>query len=108
MIVDHVGGPSWLYALTGGNRFFTSAAEGFVFISGMVVGLVYRGLIEKEGLGPALRRVLERAAQLYLVAVGLTLVFLPLSEMLGLPWAQGIDLSDPAALVVGILTLHRT
>jgi enterochelin esterase-like enzyme len=108
MIVDHVGGPSWLYALTGGNRFFTSAAEGFVFISGLVVGLVYRGLIETEGLGPALRRVLERAAQLYLVAVGLTLTFLPLSEMLGLPWSQGVDLSDPAALVVGILTLHRT
>src|SRR5581483_5784853 len=37
MIVDHIGGASWLYALTGGNRFFTSAAEGFIFISGLVV-----------------------------------------------------------------------
>jgi enterochelin esterase-like enzyme len=108
MIVDHIGGASWLYALTGGNRFFTSAAEGFIFISGLVVGIAYRGFIERDGLGPALRRVLERAAQLYLVAVGLTLVFLPLSEVLGLRWAQGVDLSDPAALVVSVLTLHRT
>ncbi len=108
MIVDHVGGASWLYALTGGNRFFTSAAEGFVFISGIVVGMVYRGLLERDGLGVALRRLMERAAQLYLVAVSLTLVFLPLSEMLGLPWAQGVDLSDPAAFVVSVLTLHRT
>ncbi|HZS02131.1 MAG TPA: OpgC domain-containing protein [Chloroflexota bacterium] len=108
MIVDHIGGASWLYALTGGNRFFTSAAEGFIFISGLVVGIVYRGFMERDGLGPALRRVLERAAQLYLLAVGLTLVFLPVSELLGLRWAQGVDLSDPAAFVVSVLTLHRT
>jgi enterochelin esterase-like enzyme len=108
MIVDHIGGVSWLYALTGGNRFYTSAAEGFIFISGLVVGIVYRGFIERDGLGPALRRVLERAAQLYLLAVGLTLVFLPVSETLGLRWAQGVDLSDPAAFVVSVLTLHRT
>jgi enterochelin esterase-like enzyme len=108
MIVDHIGGASWLYALTGGNRFYTSAAEGFIFISGLVVGIAYRAVIERDGLGPALRRVLERAAQLYLLAVGLTLVFLPASETLGLRWAQGVDLSDPAAFVVSVLTLHRT
>ncbi|HLI27220.1 MAG TPA: OpgC domain-containing protein [Chloroflexota bacterium] len=108
MIVDHIGGASWLYALTGGNRFYTSAAEGFVFISGLVVGLVYRELCARAGLGPALHRLLVRAAQLYLLAVGLTLVFLPASELLGLPWAQGVDLSDPAAFVVSVLTLHRT
>src|ERR1700716_3724342 len=46
MVVDHVRGPSWLYAVTGGNRFFTSAAEGFIFISGLVAGMVYRRQIE--------------------------------------------------------------
>jgi OpgC protein len=36
MIVDHVGGESsWLYVLTGGNRFMVSAAEGFVLLSGI-------------------------------------------------------------------------
>ncbi len=108
MIVDHVGGASWLYALTGGNRFYTSAAEGFIFISGLVVGIAYQGFVERDGLGPALRRVLERAAQLYLVAVALTLLFLPTSEALGLRWAQGVDFSDPLGFVVSVLTLHRT
>jgi hypothetical protein len=37
MVADHIGGEqSWLYVMTGGNRFFTSAAEGFVMRYGMV------------------------------------------------------------------------
>src|SRR3954454_9817374 len=108
MVVDHVGGASFLYALTGGNRFYTSAAEGFIAISGLVMGLVYRRLIEKGGLGPALQRSMERAVTLYLLAVTLTLLFVPASEILRLPWAQGLDLSDPARLLVSVLTLHQT
>lgn len=108
MVVDHLAGPSRLYWLTGGNHFFTSAAEGFVFISGLVVGMVYRRLAEREGLGPAMRRLLERAWLLYLLTVGLTLVVLPLSELLNLPWAQGIDLHNPLALLWGVFTLHQT
>ena len=41
MVVDHIGSSSYLYVVTGGNIFFVSAAEAFVFISGMIVGLVY-------------------------------------------------------------------
>jgi enterochelin esterase-like enzyme len=108
MVVDHLAGPSKLYLLTGGNQFFTSAAEAFVLISGLVVGVVYRQLAERDGLGVAVRRLLERTWALYVLAVGLTLAVLPLSEMLRLPWAQGIDLSDPILLVWRILTLHQT
>jgi enterochelin esterase-like enzyme len=108
MVVDHVGGASFLYAFTGGNRFFTSAAEGFVFISGLVMGLVYRRLIDRNGLGPSLQRSMERAATLYLLAVTLTLLFVPASELLGLPWAQGLSLSDPTQFIVSVLTLHQT
>src|SRR4051794_8322784 len=41
MVVDHIGGVSWFHLLSGGNRFFVSAAEVFVFISGLMVGLIY-------------------------------------------------------------------
>src|SRR5574337_982851 len=41
MIVDHLGGASWLYLVTGGNNFYVSGAEAFIFISGLVVGMVY-------------------------------------------------------------------
>src|SRR5262245_49587313 len=78
MVVDHLAGPSRLYVLTGGNYFYTSAAEAFVFISGIVVGVVYRRVAIRDGLAVALRRLLARAWQLYVLAVGLTLVVLPL------------------------------
>jgi enterochelin esterase-like enzyme len=108
MIVDHVRGPSPLYLITGGNRFYASAAEGFILTSGLVAGLVYRRLIERNGMGPALLKVLVRAAILYLLTVALTLLTLPVSEMLALPWAQGIDYSDPLKVIVSVATLHRT
>ncbi|MBI4494439.1 MAG: OpgC domain-containing protein [Chloroflexi bacterium] len=108
MVIDHLAGPSRLYMLTGGNRFFTSAAEGFVFISGLMVGLAYRRMAERDGLGPTLRRLIERAWQLYVLTIGLTLVMLPVSELLNLPWARGVDLSNPPALAWNILTLRQT
>jgi len=50
MVADHIGGEqSWLYIMTGGNRFFTSAAEGFVLISGIVMGTVAETTLRREG-----------------------------------------------------------
>lgn len=108
MIVDHVRGQSFLYLLTGGNRFFTSAAEGFILTSGLVAGVVYGRVIKRLGIGPAISKILGRAATLYLLTVSVTLLFLPLSEILYLPWAQGIDLTDGLAVLMSIVTLHRT
>lgn len=108
MVVDHIGGPSYLYALTGGNRFYTSAAEAFIFISGLVMGLVYHRLVERDGLGYSLRRAIERSVTLYLVTVTLTLLFIPASEQLNLHWAHGVSFEDPIAFVVSVLTLHQT
>ena len=46
MVADHIGGErSWLYAITGGDAFFVSAAEVFVFISGLLMGMIYAGVI---------------------------------------------------------------
>lgn len=108
MVVDHLAGPSGLYLLTGGNRFYTSAAEGFVFISGLMVGLAYRRMAERDGLGTALRRMVERSWQLYALAVASTLLMVPVSELLDLPWARGVNLGNPLELVVSIVTLHQT
>ena len=88
MLIDHLGGASWLYAVTGGNRFYVSAAEGFVLLSGLVMGLVYRRLIERDGLGAATRRAVLRAATLYSTAVALTLAFRVASSLAGASWAE--------------------
>jgi enterochelin esterase-like enzyme len=108
MVVDHVRGQSPLYIFTGGNRFYTSAAEGFILTSGLVAGLVYARLIARDGLAAGFMKLLTRAATLYLLTIGVTLLFLPISEILYLPWAQGVDLTDIFSVLVSIVTLHRT
>ena len=40
MVVDHLGGLLPV-PRDGGNQFFVSAAEGFIFLSGLLVGLIY-------------------------------------------------------------------
>src|SRR5205823_4722211 len=94
MTVDHLDAPTWLYVFTGGNRFFVSAAEGFLFISGLVMGVVYRPILEKSGLWAAAAKALRRAALLYGVTVMATLGFMWLSSRLGLPWAAAVDLRE--------------
>ncbi len=108
MVIDHLAGPSRLYLITGGNRFYTSAAEGFIFLSGMTVGMVYRRIAERQGLATAIRRLVARAWTLYVLAIGLTLVMLPVSEVLKLPWAFGIEGTTPLQIIWAILSLHQT
>ncbi len=108
MVADHLGGdPSWLYNITGGNRFLFSAAEGFVFISGLVMGIVYAGMIAKSGIGPAMWKALRRAGSLYMLTVILTFFFISLSYVLQLPWVAGVSTPDPVTRMIERLTLHR-
>src|SRR5437660_950948 len=79
MTIDHIGGASWLYNFTGEGRFFITAAEGFFFISGLVMGMIYMKKIKAEGIGAVVPKLLKRAGKLYLVTVGLTLFFVLLA-----------------------------
>ncbi len=108
MIVDHLGEDSPLFLLTGGGRFLTSAAEGFVLISGLMTGLVYWRIVLRDGMSFALHKLLGRAATLYVVTVTATLLFIAFSEGAALPWARRLDLGNPVAFVVSVFTLHQT
>jgi hypothetical protein len=108
MVVDHLGSSSYLHILTGGDVFFVSAAEAFVFISGMIVGLVYGETLRREGYGPAARKALVRAWTLYKLTVVLTLGFVFLVVRDNLPWASWLDPTDPLQYVLGVITLRRT
>ncbi len=108
MIMDHVAGVSPLHLFTGGNRFFTSAAEGFILVSGFTAGLVYRRLIVRDGMAASAAKALRRAFSLYLLTVGLTLLVVPVAEFFRLPFAISLDLSRAVSFVVSVLTLHRT
>ena len=108
MVVDHFGGASWLYLITGNNRFFTSGAEAFVLISGMVVGLVYGNIAKREGLKAAVVKALQRAWTLYRLTIVMTLGFAALSGFFRLPWARGVDMGDPLTFTLNVLILHQT
>jgi hypothetical protein len=107
MIVDHFGGASWLYLITGNNSFFVSGAEAFVFISGIVVGMVYGG-IALQNLQSAQWKALERAWTLYKLTVALTLIFAVISKFFLLPWADAFRIDNPFTWLVDVVTLHRT
>ena len=72
MTVNHLDvKASLFYAFTGQGRFYISAAEGFYFLSGLVLGIVS----VRMPLLRMLRRVARRAGQLYAMAVGISLFF---------------------------------
>lgn len=107
MVADHIGGASWLALLTGGNRFFVSAAEGFVFISGMIVAIVYGERARRDGFGVAAGKLLNRAWTLYALAVWLALTTAFAAALFGLP--RGVTLAqDPARFAIAVITLQRT
>src|SRR5215213_12006916 len=109
MIVDHVGGThSWLYPLTGGNRFFTSAAELFVFISGLTMGIVYAGIIARQGVAAAVLKALRRARSLYLLALALTFSFAAVSALLALPWAPHLTMAALPRWAIDVVLLRQT
>ncbi len=109
MVVDHLGGASYFYPLTGGNQFFVSAAEGFIFLSGLLVGLIYGPRARRDGLVPVQLHLLRRTATLYSVTLGLTFTFIGLSRLTNMPWLpQGEPEPLTPGLVVSLITLHRT
>lgn len=76
IIVDHLERfPSGFDALTGRGQLWVSAAEGFFFLSGMMIGLI-RGRKDREKpLSDVAKTLAKRAAILYAWCVGLTLLF---------------------------------
>ena len=108
MVVDHFGGASWLYLITGNNSFFTSGAEAFVLISGMVVGIVYGGIALKEGMRAAIVKALQRAWTLYRLTIVMTLAFAAISDFFQLPWAKDVTIGDPIMFTINVILMRQT
>jgi len=112
MIVDHIGGSSWLYTLTGGNTGPITAAEGFVFLSGLVLGIVSRRRVSRDGIEAAIRSSLARAWTLYALTAGLTLIFVGLTAWTGLAlWVDRSllgEIESWPALIASVALLRFT
>jgi hypothetical protein len=103
MVVDHAAGQrgSPIFALTGNGPWPITGAHGFVMLSGVVMGLLYAGVIQKEGERGALQKLAGRALKLYLVAVALGLFDILWSV---LPWTGGGSTS--IGTILNVLLLH--
>jgi len=108
MIVDHIGGwNSWLNPVTGANLFVVSAAEPFVFISGLVMGIVYLNVATTQGAAAAAMKAFHRAWSLYLVTVLVTLALGAVGTALALGWAPDMSNGGVRRFVLDVVTLHR-
>lgn len=85
IVLDHLQfWPSPFQYLTGQGRLWSSAAEGFFMISGLLVGYLraYKGA--NTPLKVLTKNLLKRAAMLYVWCVGITFVVVALSSLLPL------------------------
>ena len=108
MVVNHFGGASWLYYITGNNSFFVSGAEAFVFISGLVVGMVYGGIALKQGLRAAQKKSIERTWTLYKLTLVLTFTLVILSRLFGLSWTGPLHINNPITFAIDVVLLRQT
>jgi hypothetical protein len=75
ILVNHIEMyPNGFDLFTGRGRLLVSAAEGFFFMSGLLVGMVYRRRIS-YGMKFIFKKMWKRALELYLGSVLLTLLF---------------------------------
>lgn len=76
IIIDHLMRfPGLFDLLTGRGVLWVSAAEGFFFVSGMMVGLVRGHKMLTSSMRQVTTKLLRRSLKLYLWAVGLTILF---------------------------------
>ena len=86
--------PSLLGAFDGRGQLWVSEAEGFFFISGLLIGLIRRRDIERSGLKTATSKVLKRGFRLYSAAVVLTVLY----QL----WGRLMSNIDPQAVKGGL------
>lgn len=107
MLINHlvfVGG-YWLVEINHRQFAFVEDAQGFVFLSGLLIGLVYVPKMLKHGLAAGSRKIYARALELYCYAMGLIIVVL-LARMV-LPdaydawwdWLGATTFDDPLRLL---------
>lgn len=76
IMVDHIElYPNGWDFFTGKGRLWVSAAEGFFFLSGLLIGMMYKRRLHL-GMKFIFKKMWKRAAQLYVAGVGSTFLFL--------------------------------
>lgn len=97
IVIDHLFRfPSLFEIFTGRGQLWVSAAEGFFIISGLLIGYIYKkGIIDTPRA--VFLKIWKRAAKLYLLSIGLTMIFTAWGWVLNSPdvkmgiWPIGVN-----------------
>lgn len=110
MAMDHFGEPIMNYTWEAAG--FVSAAEGFVFLSGLLVGLIYARYIQRGGYVLE-QRLWQRAGTIYLyhwLALFGVFLFTLISIKLQAPWqsyAVAMEQTPWKAWISGMLLIYQ-
>jgi hypothetical protein len=75
ILIDHLSRwPSLFQFISGRGELWVTAAEGFFFISGLMIGIIRGRDVARRGFQTAAKKLASRGVQLYGVAVGMTLL----------------------------------
>lgn len=84
MLINHIvlQGGLWLQNFTVAQVMFVEDAQGFVFLSGFLIGLLQTTRMIRYGLGPMRASIYRRVAELYAYSMGLVVLALTLRAVL--------------------------
>ncbi len=86
IIIDHFGRfPNFLEWVSGRGALWVTAAEGFFFVSGLMLGLTAVRKLNQRGFWPTAKKMWRRSALLYILSIATTLGFTYIAFQLG--WA---------------------
>src|SRR5690606_28252059 len=103
MTLNHLtfNGGYFLVKLNHGELGYVQDAQGFIFLSGLLVGMVYARRMLKDGYAAGAHKVRKRALDIYRYAVGSLLVIIALGFILSQsstywePWLWKLASHDP-------------
>jgi hypothetical protein len=111
IMIDHLRfATNPMYLVSGHQALWVTAAEGFVLISGFLVGMLRGHEARTVGLATATRHLLRRAAILALWSALLTIIFRTVSQETGY-WPDVPNADAPGPLLdyaLGAVVLRRT
>jgi len=115
MMLNHLtfAGGYLLVKINHGELGYVQDAQGFVFLSGLLVGMVYTGRMKKQGYAAGAQKVRKRAFELYRYAIGsiATVVVLALlmkgSQTYWEPWLWELSQPDPVFAGAAALLLYQ-
>ncbi|MCJ8521198.1 hypothetical protein ABID21_004274 [Pseudorhizobium tarimense] len=106
MLINHLifAGGYWLVKVNHNQLAFVEDAQGFVFLSGLLIGMVYARKMVKNGYAAGRQAIYSRAFELYRYAMGIVLavmvaqMFLPDAYAVWYNWLGYTTFDDPLRL----------